>query len=325
MYTSSLAVLALSVASAQAHSIFQRVHVNGVDQGLVKGIRYPDYNGPITDVDSVDIICNGGVNPLHTPLPTDIINIPAGATVGAEWHHGLNAASAVDPSDPSDPIDSSHKGPIMAYLAKVDSALTTTVTGLQWFKIWEDGLHSDGTWAVDTMIANKGIVNFTIPTCIPPGNYLLRVELIALHGASVYPGAQFYMECAQINVTGGGTASPATVSFPGAYHGTDPGVTINIYYPAVTNYTIPGPRPFTCGGSSTSTTTKTSSTTSKTSATTTTTTTSKTTTTTTTSSSKTTTTTTTASTSASTGTAAHYAQCGGEGIASRLSFLRRRS
>ncbi|KAG8957572.1 hypothetical protein FRC00_003792 [Tulasnella sp. 408] len=222
MYTSSLAVLALSVASAQAHAIFQRVHVNGVDQGLVKGIRYPDYNGPITDVDSNDIICNGGVNPLHTPLPTDIINIPAGASVAAEWHHGLNTNPGLDPSDSSDPIDSSHKGPIMAYLAKVDSALTTTVTGLQWFKIWEDGFHSDGTWAVDTMIANKGLVNFTIPTCIPPGNYLLRVELIALHGASVYPGAQFYMECAQINVTGGGTASPATVSFPGAYHGTDP-------------------------------------------------------------------------------------------------------
>lgn len=27
------------------------------------------------------------------------------------------------------------------------------------------------------------------------------------------------MECAQINVTGGGSTSPATVSFPGAYKG----------------------------------------------------------------------------------------------------------
>ena len=31
------------------------------------------------------------------------------------------------------------------------------------------------------------------------------------------------MECAQINVTGGGAASPATVNFPGTYEGTDPG------------------------------------------------------------------------------------------------------
>lgn len=31
------------------------------------------------------------------------------------------------------------------------------------------------------------------------------------------------MECAQLEITGGGSASPATVSFPGAYHSTDPG------------------------------------------------------------------------------------------------------
>lgn len=45
----------------------------------------------------------------------------------------------------------------------------------------------------------------------------------------------------QINVTGGGSASPAGVSFPGAYVGSDPGITINIYYPVLTSYTPPGP------------------------------------------------------------------------------------
>jgi len=76
--------------------------------------------------------------------------------------------------------------------------------------------------------------------------YLLRAELIALHAASNYPGAQLYMECAQINVTGGGSASPATVSFPGAYKATDPGIKFQLYWPIPTSYTIPGPRPFTC-------------------------------------------------------------------------------
>ena len=63
------------------------------------------------------------------------------------------------------------------------------------------------------------------------------------------------MECAQIAITGGGDASPATVPFPGTYHsmnlslrldlftnifvGTDPGITINIYQ-TLNNYTIPG-------------------------------------------------------------------------------------
>lgn len=92
------------------------------------------------------------------------------------------------------------------------------------------------------LVNKKGKVDITIPKCIPSGNYLLRAELIALHGASSYPGAQFYMECAQINVTGGGSASPATVSFPGAYAGSDPGITINVSA-GIYNYLPPLPPP----------------------------------------------------------------------------------
>ena len=62
----------------------------------------------------------------------------------------------------------------------------------------------------------------------------------ALHAAETYPGAQFYMECAQLNIQGGsGSKTPSTVAFPGAYKGSDPGITINIYQP-LSNYTIPG-------------------------------------------------------------------------------------
>lgn len=66
--------------------------------------------------------------------------------------------------------------------------------------------------------------------------------MIALHSAGSAGQAQLYMECAQINVVGGtGGASPATVSFPGAYKANDPGLLINIYSmtPAST-YTVPG-------------------------------------------------------------------------------------
>lgn len=65
------------------------------------------------------------------------------------------------------------------------------------------------------------------------------------------------MECAQLRITGGGNATPSPIAhFPGAYSGTftsrtqrnaylscagtDPGILIGIYYPPVTNYTIPG-------------------------------------------------------------------------------------
>ncbi|KAF3921953.1 Endoglucanase-4 [Dactylellina cionopaga] len=243
---SKLAAIVALAGSASAHTIFQQLWVNGVAAGQDKGIRVPTYNGPVSDVLTNDIICNGGVNPLRTPLPSDIIDVPSGSTLTLEWHHG---GSGPDPNDASDPVDPSHKGPIMVYLAKVDSALTTTVTGLKWFKIYEDGLNvATNTWAVDKLVAAKGLVDVKLPTCIPPGNYLLRGELIALHGAGSYPGAQFYMECAQINIIGGGSSSPPTVNFPGAYSGSDPGILVNIYYPPLTTYVIPGPRPFTCGG-----------------------------------------------------------------------------
>ncbi|KAG8823590.1 hypothetical protein FRB91_011569 [Serendipita sp. 411] len=224
MISSSFLLGVLSLAGyTLGHTIFQEVSVNGVSAGHLKGIRYPNYDGPINDVTTNDVICNGGPNPLVTPYDTTIIDVPAGATVTAEFHHTLTSAGT---SDGDEPISASHKGPIMVYLAKVPSALQTTMTGLQWFKIYEDGLHSDGTWAVDTMIANKGKVNFQMPVCVPSGEYFMRVELIALHAAGSLLGAQLYMECAQIRVTGGGSASPATVSFPGAYTQSDPGILI---------------------------------------------------------------------------------------------------
>lgn len=50
------------------------------------------------------------------------------------------------------------------------------------------------------------------------------------------------ISCAQITVTGGsGTATPSpTMTLPGAYTNTDPGLLINIYYPIPTSYTYPG-------------------------------------------------------------------------------------
>ena len=47
---------------------------------------------------------------------------------------------------------------------------------------------------------------------------------------------------AQITVTGGGSGTPGpTISLPGGYKDTDPGILINIYYPIPTSYTYPGP------------------------------------------------------------------------------------
>lgn len=44
----------------------------------------------------------------------------------------------------------------------------------------------------------------------------------------------------QLTLTGGGSNTPATVKFPGAYKANDPGIQINIHA-AMSSYTIPGP------------------------------------------------------------------------------------
>lgn len=44
----------------------------------------------------------------------------------------------------------------------------------------------------------------------------------------------------QLTVTGGGSNSPATVKFPGAYKASDPGIQINIHA-TMSNYVVPGP------------------------------------------------------------------------------------
>ncbi|KAH6615644.1 glycoside hydrolase family 61 protein [Chaetomium sp. MPI-SDFR-AT-0129] len=232
-----LALLA-AASAATAHTIFVQLEADGVTNPVSYGIRDPSYDGPITDVTSNDVACNGGPNP--TTPSGDIITVTAGSTVKAIWRHTLTSGS-------NDVMEASHKGPTLAYLKKVDDALSDTGIGGGWFKIQEDG-YNNGQWGTSTVISNGGEHSIEIPACIPEGQYLLRAEMIALHAAGSTAGAQLYMECAQINVVGGSGSVPSdTVSFPGAYSATDPGILINIYSmtPSST-YEIPGPEKFTC-------------------------------------------------------------------------------
>jgi hypothetical protein len=76
---------------------------------------------------------------------------------------------------------------------------------------------------------------------VPSGKYLVRVESIALHQAQAAGGAQFYLSCAQVEITGGGNGTPGPlVAFPGAYKATDAGLLWS-NYPERTSYKAPGP------------------------------------------------------------------------------------
>ncbi|KAK3395290.1 family 61 glycosyl hydrolase [Podospora didyma] len=235
----STVLVGISSASAvSAHTIFVSLAADGKDYGISYGIRTPSYDGPQTDVNAKNMACNGAPNPT---MSTDkIIPVIAGTNVSAVWRHTLQSGA-------NDVMDPGHKGPVMAYLKKVTNAKTDSGVGDGWFKIQEGG-YSNGNWATNTVINNKGNQVIRIPSCIANGQYLLRAEMVALHGARSTNGAQLYMECAQIEITGGtGTASPKTYSIPGIYKSNDPGLLIDIYSMKPTSqYVIPGPPLFTC-------------------------------------------------------------------------------
>ncbi|KAK4444586.1 hypothetical protein QBC34DRAFT_385111 [Podospora aff. communis PSN243] len=216
----SLASLLVYGLAVDAHAIFQstaRIRENLWDS------EPPRNNNPVQNVNSQDMVCGAPGTKSGT-----VINVSAGDRIGGWWGHIIGGKQYAN-SDGL--IASSHKGPVMAYMAKVDNAASAGLNGLRWFKIWHDGFDTNTrTWGVDNMIKNRGWVYFNIPTCLAPGDYLLRVETLALHSAYKTGDAQFYLSCVQIKVKNSGSKIPSeTVSFPGAYSSNHPGITISIY------------------------------------------------------------------------------------------------
>jgi Auxiliary Activity family 9 (formerly GH61) len=72
------------------------------------------------------------------------------------------------------------------------------------------------------------VYTFNLPACIPSADYLLRIQSLAIHNPGATP--QWYISCAQLTVTGGGSKDLGPkVAIPGAFKATDPGYTANIY------------------------------------------------------------------------------------------------
>ncbi|KAJ8508424.1 hypothetical protein ONZ45_g9305 [Pleurotus djamor] len=184
---------------------------------------------PILDASDPTLSCNN--NGQSGPLQLTA-TVAAGSAVTAYWN------------------DWPHPyGPMLTYLARCPGSTCTGVNSntLQWFKIDESGLISgtigNGYWGSGKMIDDNNTWTTTIPSSVPSGHYLIRFETIALHSLP----AQFYPECAQLEITGGGSRAPTAaelVTFPGGYSNSDPGLSVVLYSGEAqtsTNYIIPGP------------------------------------------------------------------------------------
>ncbi|KAG8832619.1 hypothetical protein FRC20_007863, partial [Serendipita sp. 405] len=142
-------------------------------------------------------------------------------------------------------------GPVMTYIAACPSGCASFKgeSGNVWVKIQQEGYVASRTppWAEQLIEqggqSGHGKWSITIPSTLPNGEYILRHEILGLHVAGELNGAQFYPNCVQIKITGGGSvALPSGVAFPGAYQPTDPGILIQLWTVSATNpaYTIPG-------------------------------------------------------------------------------------
>ncbi|TGZ78774.1 hypothetical protein EX30DRAFT_334102 [Ascodesmis nigricans] len=232
MFSSPVVTVLLTVLTAtllqtvSAHSRLWAISINGEDQGIgcknLKGntkkyIRCAPNTHPITHemLNSPNTACNvGGNDDVGEWLP-----VKWGDKITFQWGHSQRSIESPDDKI----ISESHKGPVLVYASPAPD-------GTKGEKSWLKLFHSAGsgkTWATNELSQNKGLHWIELPQ-LPPGKYLLRPELIALHNAAIKPDRaapepQFYMSCVQVEVMkeeGRGAEikkDAEKVAFPGAY------------------------------------------------------------------------------------------------------------
>ncbi|KAI0759282.1 glycoside hydrolase family 61 protein [Trametes elegans] len=229
MLGSVVALVALT--SVDVHVIspdtFPSLIVDGQKTGEWVNVRKTNNyysQAPVTDVKSADFRCYNS----KTQAKAQTIDVAAGATLGIACDQTIY-----------------HPGVVNVYMAKAPAGTDVADwdgAGSVWFKAYEITAKTDGGQSISFPAEGVPSVNFTLPKTLPGGQYLVRMEAIALHSAERFGGAQFYVSCGQINVKGGGNGEPSPlVAIPGVYDGNEPGIMIDINWPIPKNYTQPGP------------------------------------------------------------------------------------
>ncbi|KAK2757080.1 hypothetical protein FQN54_005049 [Arachnomyces sp. PD_36] len=239
-----LAVVACA-ASVSAHGYVEKITINGdsyvgYNPAIAPWVPVQDSIGwenwatdlgyvPSSTLQSPDIVCH-----LNSTNGIETAPIAAGDSIDLKWTGWAE----------------SHHGPVMDYLANCGGDCTTVdKTTLEWFKIDElgqlelgPGGGKPGVWATDKLFDTNYTWTVNIPATIKPGNYVLRHELVGLHGAYDEGGAQFYPQCVNLEISGDGTETPKGTVGTKLYKSDDPGVLYDIYGDQnKPTYIIPGP------------------------------------------------------------------------------------
>ena len=138
---------------------------------------------PVTDVTSADFRCyDSQTNPTAQTI-----------TVAAGQQLGIMSDGTIY-----------HPGVVNVYMAKAPSDVDSFAgDGAVWFKVYQISAVTDGGKSITFPAEGVPGVSFTLPTALPSGQYLVRMEAIALHVAQSYGGAQFYVSVASVRADHG--------------------------------------------------------------------------------------------------------------------------
>ncbi|KAI8807017.1 glycosyl hydrolase family 61-domain-containing protein [Cladochytrium replicatum] len=170
-------------------------------------------NSPVSGdkIEREEVVCNAA-RPFNAFASR--LTVAAGDTVTMHWT--ITEGSR-------EPIGSAHYGPCHVYIGQ----------GLKpggWTKIFETTPDNSNDWCTNIIAKNNNNYRVKIPSFLAPGDYVLRVQLVALHVAEASGGAEFYVRCMDIRVTGSGAEKPPfEVKIPGAWNRNTPGVLFNLY------------------------------------------------------------------------------------------------
>lgn len=156
----SLAALLLAASPAAAHYRWEKLNDNAVWQYVRESTND---NSPVTDLASNDLRCNVGTS--GTGVNTTSVK------AGDSFTFGLDIAVY-------------HQGPVTAYMSKAPSTAAAYAGDGDWFKIAEQGPVFSGSSATWPTAASY---TYKLPTCLANGDYLLRMEQLAIHNPGAAP------------------------------------------------------------------------------------------------------------------------------------------
>ncbi|PPJ52385.1 hypothetical protein CBER1_09790 [Cercospora berteroae] len=251
----ALTLVAAALPMSNAHYTFSKLSVNDQDIGndwqYIRQHTKRYMPNKIPDILNDDFRCQPGS--FANAAKTDVYEVKPGDRVQFKQAFGGTGMT--------------HPGSTQVYFSKAPNNDVKSYQGDgDWVKADmsllcsspENGAIWDEAWCSWAQNGPK----FTIPDTLEAGEYLVRAEHIAMHGAHDN-GVEFYFACGQLRITGTtATDGPGeTVQIPGVYQPDDPAVHFSIWNNAIREYTpTPGPAVIPGGhvtGSTTGSTTET--------------------------------------------------------------------